>query len=104
MSRHSGIAQRLRQMIAVLEEERQALADMDIDALAQAHETKWALCEDFGAPGDVVTDSECRALASTAKRLNEINRTIRNLLAANIEARLNAVTGKPQVYAVTRAQ
>ena len=33
-----------------------------------------------------------------AKRLNEVNRQLRNLIAANVSARLEALTGSPGAY------
>jgi len=43
-------------------------------------------------------DDECRGLLDAARRLNEMNRQIRNLIAANVSARLDALTGAPALY------
>ncbi|MGJ0237240.1 flagellar protein FlgN [Novosphingobium fluoreni] len=88
----------LRQMLAVLEEERQALAGLDIDALMGAANDKNRLCGSLEDAAGVVLDEECRGMLEAAKRLNEVNRQVRNLVAANVTARLNAMTGSPQLY------
>ena len=38
-------------------------------------------------------DGETRTLAETARQLNEVNRRVRNLLAANVAARIEALGG-----------
>ena len=88
----------LRQMLAVLEAERQALAGMDIDAVMGAANDKNYLCGALEGAAGVILDDECRALLESAQRLNEVNRQVRNLVAANVTARLNALTGAPQLY------
>ena len=92
----------LRQMIAVLQAERQALAGLDLDAIMGAAQDKVALCgtldayTPFVAAGTI--DEECRGLLDAARRLNEVNRQVRNLIAANVAARLDALTGAPALY------
>lgn len=88
----------LRQMIAVLEYERQALADLDLDALVIASNDKSALCDRLEGQGPEGLDDECRGLLRAARQLNEVNRRVRNLLAANVAARLNALTGDVEAY------
>ena len=88
----------LRQMIAVLEEERQALASLDTNALTCSTRAKEALCDALTPLGAGDLDSEARALAETAQRLNEVNRRVRNLLAANVAARLEAIGGNRVTY------
>ncbi|MDE8651158.1 flagellar protein FlgN [Novosphingobium album (ex Liu et al. 2023)] len=88
----------LRQMLAVLEEERQALAGLDLDAIVGAANDKNRLCGTLDAGVDGEIDEECRGMLDAAKRLNEVNRQVRNLIAANVSARLNALTGSPQLY------
>ena len=51
--------------------------------------------ETSGAP---VVDEECRGMLDAARRLTEVNRQIRNLIAANVSARLDALTGTPTLY------
>lgn len=87
----------LRQMLAVLEAERQALAGLDIDAVMGAANDKGRLCGALEADG-IILDDECRSLLEAAQRQNEVNRQVRNLVAANVQARLNALTGSPQLY------
>ena len=88
----------LRQMLAVLEGERQALAGLDLDGIVGAANDKTALCGSLEAVQPPSLDEECRGLLEAARRLNEVNRQVRNLIAANVAARLDALTGRPQVY------
>ena len=92
----------LRQMIAVLQAERQALAGLDLDAIMGCANEKVALCgtlDAFGPlGGDQAADEECRGLLDAARRMNEVNRQVRNLIAANVTARLDALTGSPTLY------
>jgi len=88
------LAVNLRQMIAVLERERQALAALDADSLIGAAQDKEVLCDalaEIGPQG--LIDGETRTLAETARQLNEVNRRVRNLLAANVAARIEALGG-----------
>jgi len=95
----------LRQMLAVLQAERQALAGLDIDGIMGAAVDKRALCGrlDATASADAV-DEECRGLLDAARRLNEVNRQVRNLIAANVSARLDALVGSPALYRAGGAQ
>lgn len=93
-----ALAAALRQMLAVLEEERQALAALDIDVLALVTHGKQQLCATLEAVDAAVIDQECRGLAEAARAANEINRKVRNLLAANIAARLDGLTGSAGLY------
>ncbi|MFO6446370.1 flagellar protein FlgN [Erythrobacter sp. NE805] len=90
------LASNLRQMIAVLERERQALAALDADSLIGAARDKEALCDTLAAfgPDGLRLEGETRNLAETARQLNEVNRRVRNLLAANVAARIEALGGK----------
>lgn len=83
----------LRQMIAVLETERQALAALDAEALTEAARVKEGLCGALAPLAVEALDPETRGLAETARRLNEVNRRVRNLLAANVASRLAALAG-----------
>jgi hypothetical protein len=85
-------------MVAVLEGERQALAGLDLEAIVGATNDKDRLCDTLGAVDAIEIDEECRSLLETAKRLNEVNRQVRNIIAANVSTRLNALVGGPQVY------
>jgi len=88
----------LRQMVAVLQDERQALAGLDLDAIMGAAVEKEALCGLMESANDTEVDDECRGLLDMARRLNEVNRQVRNLVAANVAARLDALTGSPALY------
>lgn len=102
MSTTAELRETLRQMIAVLQAERQALAGLDLDAIMGCAQDKTALCgrlDDSGSFGEAgVADEECRGLLDAAQRLNEVNRQVRNLIAANVSARLDALTGSPALY------
>lgn len=88
----------LRQMVAVLQTERQALAGLDLDMIMGCANNKSTLCEKLESFQHAAVDEECRGLLESAHRLNEVNRQMRNLIAANVSARLDALTGTPSVY------
>lgn len=88
----------LRQMLAVLEDERHALAGLDVDGIMGCSVDKTALCGRLDGTAPELVDEECRALLDAARRLNEANRRVRNLIAANVSARLDAMTGQPALY------
>jgi hypothetical protein len=98
-----ALATNLRQMIAVLERERQALAALDADDLICAARDKNALCDELAAIGTQALDNETRGLAETARQLNEVNRRVRNLLAANVAARIEALGGARRSQRATYA-
>ena len=97
------MADGLRQMIAVLERERQALAALDADGLIGAARDKEALCDALAEIDPQPLDSETRTLAETARQLNEVNRRVRNLLAANVAARIEALGGPRRLPKLTYA-
>jgi hypothetical protein len=97
------LAASLRQMIAVLQAERQALAALDADGLIGSAHDKEALCDALAALGPDALDSETRALAETARQLNDVNRRVRNLLAANVAARIEALGGPRRLPRATYA-
>ena len=88
----------LRQMVAVLQAERQALAGLDLDGITGCAGEKAALCGTIGERARAPLDPECRGLVEAAQRLNEVNRQLRNLIAANVARRLEAMTGAPALY------
>ncbi len=92
----------LRQMLALLEEERQALAGLDRDGILTCSNDKLALCDAIERHAQGPLDEECRGLLDGVARLNEINRKIRNLTAANVEARLGSLAGRPAIYGAAR--
>ena len=93
-----ALRETLRQMLAVLEAERQALAGLDMDAILCTAADKDKLCGTLDKSGVTHVDEECRGMLEAAKRLNEVNRQVRNLIAANVSARLDSLTGAPPVY------
>lgn len=94
----SSLHDALRQMLAVLEEERQALAGLDLDGIVGTTQNKDRLCGTLDQLGVVQLDEDARAMLETARRLNEVNRQVRNIIAANVSRRLSALTGAPQLY------
>ncbi len=92
----------LRQMLALLEGERQALAALDLERILTCAGGKLDLCavleQGAGAFDETTLDEECRGLLDATRRLNDINRKLRNLIAANVQARLGAMTGSIRLY------
>ncbi len=97
------LAGNLRQMIAVLEQERQALAGLDADELFESAHRKQALCEALAPYRPDALDPHTRDLVTTAKALNDVNRRVRNLLAANVCARLEALGSAAPAYNASSA-
>ncbi len=97
------IGESLRQMIAALEQERQALATLDADELFEAAHRKEALCDLLSPLGPGVLDQQTRDLVKTAQSLNDVNRRVRNLLAANVTARLEALGASQHTYSAGQA-
>lgn len=94
----SDLKETLRQMVAVLQAERQALAGFDLDGVLAAAADKTKLCGRIDASGTAAFDDECRGLADAARRMNEVNRQVRNLIAANVSTRLDVLTQAPALY------
>jgi len=94
----ADLAASLRQMLAVLELERQALAALDIDALTVSGRDKLSLCDALENADPAMLDGECRGLLQAARQANEVNRRVRNLIAANVAARLDSLTGAIGLY------
>jgi sigma54-dependent transcription regulator len=94
----ANLRETLRQMLAVLQAERQALAGLDLDGILGAAMDKRDLCGRLDQAAVAEVDEECRGLLDAAKRLNEVNRQVRNLIAANVSARLDAMLGSPALY------
>ncbi|WP_202386731.1 hypothetical protein [Qipengyuania algicida] len=99
-----ALSQKLRQMIALLEGERDALAKLDLERILVCAEGKSAigdqLSDDYGP--DAI-DDECRGLLDAAQRMNAVNRKMRNLIAANVQSRLDALAGTTRIYATHEA-
>ena len=98
MNANASLRDHLRHMVAVLQQERQALAGLDLDAIVSSTGGKTALCDTLADADPGMVDDECRGLLESAMRLNEVNRQVRNLIAANVAARLDALVGSPAVY------
>ena len=92
----------LRQMLAVLETERQAIAGLDLDAIGETTRTKLGLCDRLDEADAASFDEECRAMSRAARDANEVNRQMRNLVAANIAARIDMLSGSPRLYGAKR--
>jgi hypothetical protein len=88
----------LRKMLAVLQSERQALASLDLEAIMGCVYDKTELCDHLDGTAPAVVDQECLGMLEAARRLNEVNRQIRNLIAANVTARLEALSGTQALY------
>jgi hypothetical protein len=88
----------LRQMLALLEAERQALAALDLERILTCADGKLELCDQIERRAQGRLDEESRGLLDAVARLNEINRKLRNLIAANIETRLTSLTGRAGLY------
>jgi hypothetical protein len=93
----------LRQMLAALHEERQALAAIDLDGILLSADRKSALASDIAMLNPSSLDEEARGMVEAAHRLNEANRRTRNLLAANVSARLDMLTGRSAAYCIDAA-
>ncbi len=98
-SHSSGtLRDQLRQMLAVLQDERHALAGLDLDVIMGTAVSKEGLCSMLEGTDPAMVDEECRGLLDAARRLNEVNRQVRNLIAANVSARLDTLTGSASLY------
>lgn len=102
MIENGKMQEALRQILAVLEAERQAIAGLDLDAIILAAQDKLAFCETLATVERDRLDEECRAMVRAARDANETNRQMRNLVAANVSARLDMLTGSPRLYGVRR--
>lgn len=103
MSPSLELRDNLRQMVAVLQAERQALAELDLDGIMGCASDKAALCGTMADADHAAVDAECRGLLDAARRLNEVNRQVRNLIANNVSSRLDQLTGSPALYKASPA-
>jgi len=103
MSQTEPLRDTLRQMVAVLQDERQALAALDLDSIMGTAVGKSGLCDVLAGVQPEQVDDECRGLLDAARRLNEVNRQVRNLIAANVAQRLDAIVGSPALYRASPA-
>jgi hypothetical protein len=90
-------------LVAALGQERAALAAFDYDALAESRAAKDAAAARVEAvPAHEgraqLSVAGMRALAEEARVMNEANGAMLRLLIANVDARLNAMTGAVPLY------
>lgn len=98
MSRTMQIKETLRQMLALLEGERQALAALDLERIITCAEGKTGLSDRLDGIERQDLDEEAIGLIDAAKRLNDINWRLRNLIATNVKSRVDAMAGKAGMY------
>lgn len=98
MSRIVNVKESLRQMLALLEGERQALAALDLERIMTCADGKVSICERLETIAGADLDEESIGLLDAAKRLNEINRRLRNLIATNVQSRLEMLGGSHGIY------
>ena len=89
----------LQQMLALLQGERQALAACACNNAIEVESGKMDLCVKLEAVEKASLDEECLGVLDAVRRLNEINRRLRNLIASNVQNRLGALTGNNAPYA-----
>lgn len=92
------LAGSLRQMLALLESERQALAGLDLEQIITCASGKLKLSDELATLQPQGLDEECEGLLNAVRRLNEINRRLRNMIADSVQARLGALTGTGWLY------
>lgn len=88
----------LRQILAVLERERQAFASLDLDMIVECSERKVSGCDQLSSASLPEMERETRELLEAARRQNEINRRMRNIIANNVTGRLRRLTGDDGTY------
>jgi hypothetical protein len=93
----------LKKMLVLLEGERTALSSFNMEHILTCADGKLELCAQIEQNAARGVDEECHGLLDAAHRLNEINRKLRNLIAANVQARLGALTGSISLYGGARA-
>lgn len=103
MSQYPMLRESLKKMLVLLEGERSALASLDMEHILTCADGKVELCRLIEREAKAGVDEECHGLLDAAHRLNEINRKLRNLIAANVQARLTALSGAVAMYGHGRA-
>lgn len=86
------VKQELRHVLAVLEEERQAFAALDLERMMVCANAKQTTTQKLSAANDAGLDEEAMGLLDAARRCNAANRKMCNLIAAQISGRLDALT------------
>ncbi|EDL49952.1 hypothetical protein [Erythrobacter sp. SD-21] len=98
MSRKQETLTTLQQMLALLQGERQALAALDLDRIVTCTGGKMDLCAKLEAVEQSSLDEECLGVLDAVRRLNEINRRLRNLISTNVQNRLGVLNGSDTPY------
>ncbi|MEE8230032.1 MAG: hypothetical protein V3R15_00945 [Qipengyuania citrea] len=98
MTRKQETLSTLQQMLALLQGERQALAALDLDRIVNSTDGKLDLCAKLESVDQASMDEECLGVLDAVRRLNEINRRLRNLIASNVQNRLGALSGGNTSY------
>ncbi|KRA82873.1 hypothetical protein [Altererythrobacter sp. Root672] len=101
MSHSANLGESLRQMFALLEAERQALAAIDLERIITCADGKMNLCDAIEGRGAEL-DEESRGVLDAVLRLNDVNRKLRNLIASNVQTRLTALSGGSPLYDARR--
>ncbi len=104
MTTHKETLATLQQMLALLQGERQALAALDLERVVTCTNGKMDLCTKLEAVEPSTLDEECLGVLDAVRRLNEINRRLRNLIATNVQNRLGALSGNDKPYAALPRQ
>jgi hypothetical protein len=94
------LAQAVRQMLAVLQDERRALAGLDLAGIVDCAMRKGHLCEVLADADTAAIDVPLQTLLTSAVRLNDGNARLRNLIAGKVSTRLTALTGRSSLYRV----
>lgn len=94
------VTQTLRQMLAVLQDERRALAGLDLAGIVDCAMRKGHLCEVLAKVEASAIDAPVQQLLTSAARLNDGNARLRNLIAGKVSTRLTALTGRSPLYRV----
>lgn len=92
------LAENLRQMLALLESERQALTGLDLERILVCADGKERICGELSATQSHHLDEECTGLLDAVSRMNGLNRKLRNMIADNVQTRLSALTGASYTY------
>ena len=95
------VTQTLRQMLAVLQDERRALAGLDLAGIVDCAARKGHLCKMLAEADTAAIDAPIRDLLASAARLNDGNARLRNLIAGKVSTRLTALTGRSSLYRVS---
>ena len=98
MTRKQQTLATLQQMLALLQGERQALAALDLDRIVACTNGKLDLCAKLDVVEQDSLDEECLGVLDAVRRLNEINRRLRNLIASNVQNRLGTLTQTGDAY------